>query len=100
MVEVGEVEDLEVGGGGARLGERAELVDDLRRRAREAVLAQLGQLAADRRGAAGELGLVLAAADHLGGGEIIEAGSRPSAAHASRTRSTAAATSAGAGTPR
>ena len=52
-----------------RLGVGADLVDDLRRRARQAVLAQVGQLTADRGGAAGELGLVLAAAHDLGGGE-------------------------------
>ena len=64
VVEVGEVEHLQVDALGAERGVPAELVHDLRGRAGQAVLPQLGLVAADRRGAPVQLGLVPADAEH------------------------------------
>ena len=63
VVEVGQVEHLEVRALAAEGGVPAELVDDLLRGAGEGVRAQVGDVAADRLGAPGQLGLVGADAD-------------------------------------
>jgi hypothetical protein len=55
LIDVIEVEHLKVQRDRARLGERRDLVHELGWRARQSVLAQFGQVAADGRRAAGEL---------------------------------------------
>ncbi len=69
MVQVAEVEDLQVEGAGPGVGPAADGVDDLGRRAGQAVRAKVLQWPPDGRGAAGHLRLVLAAAHRLGGRE-------------------------------
>src|SRR5690348_7366955 len=64
VFEVGQIEQLQVDPLGAEGGVPAHLLGDLRGGAGQAVLAQLADLAADRGGAAADLGLVASAAQH------------------------------------
>ena len=91
VVEVADVEHLQVDPGRAELGELADPVDDLGRRAGDAALAQLVDVSPDRVGAAPHLGVV-AADDGRSGPPSRRARAR-SAPRPSRTRSKIAGTS-------